>query len=101
MTDLTVANTIIQQMGGQKRLAIMTGAHTFVADDNSVQFKFKGCREANICKITLDPMDTYTFQLYRFNNKTFDCPKVYELEGAYNDMLKPVFESETGLYLSL
>lgn len=101
MSDLTVANEIIRQMGGQKRLAIMTGAHTFVADDNSVQFKFKGSRKANICKVTLDLMDTYTFQLYQFNNRTFDCPKVYELEGAYNDMLKSLFESETGLYLSL
>lgn len=101
MSDLTVANTIIQQMGGFGKLQAMVSANTFVGDDNSVQFKFKGCRKANICKVTLLPSDTYLFQLYRFNNKTFDLDKVYELEGAYNDMLKPVFESETGLYLSL
>lgn len=101
MSDLTVANTIIQQMGGFGKLSAMVDANTFVGSDNSVQFKFKGSCKANICKVTLDQMDTYTFQLYKFNNRTFDCPKVYEIEGAYCDMLISLFESETGLYLSL
>jgi len=101
MSDLTVATEIINQMGGFGKLQAMVSANTFLGDDNSVQFKFKGSRKANICKVTLLPSDTYLFQLYKFSPKNLDCSKVYELEGAYNDMLKDLFESETGLYLSL
>ena len=100
--DLTVAKIIIQQMGGFGRLKAMVGAHDFVGDENSVQFGFKGCRKANKCRVILDyGSDTYNFELWHLNKRTWDFSKVYEIEGIYFDMLKPIFEDETGLYLSL
>lgn len=101
MADMTVANTIIRQMGGMGKLRAMVSASNFVGDDNSVQFKFKGSRKFNICKVTLNALDLYTFELYHFNSRTYELKKKYELENVYWDMLKPVFEKETGLYLSL
>lgn len=99
--DQQIAQTIIQQMGGMGRLVAMIGARDFVAIDQGLQFGFKGCRKANKCQITLTHDDTYTLALFKFNNRTWDCPEVFRIDGAYWDMLKPVFEQETGLYLSL
>jgi len=102
MSDLTVAQTIITQMGGQRRLAAMVGASNFAGDNTSVQFSFKGSRKANKCRVEYDAgADLYTFQLWKWNKRTLDLSKVYELEGVYFDMLIDLFESETELYLSL
>ena len=101
MNNLNVATTIINQMGGAGRLSAMVGASNFVGDTDSVMFSFKGCRKANKCRVTLLSSDTYKFELYKYSRKTFDCPVVYEADGIYWDMLKPVFERWTGLRLSL
>ena len=99
---IELAGTILNQMGGTSKLGAMIGANTFLALDNGVQFSFKGSREFNKCVVTLnESMDLYTFQLWKFNSRTYDMVMKYELEGCYCDMLKPVFERETGLYLSL
>lgn len=101
MSNLTVAETIIQQMGGLGKLRAMAGAHTFAADEKSIQFKFQGSRKANICRVELLPSDTYKFQLWKYNRRTFDSIRVYELNGVHWDALIDLFESETGLHLSL
>ena len=101
-TDQTVALTILQQMGGQRKLKAMIGAHYFSGDDNMLMFSFKGCRKANKCRVTLDyASDLYIFELFKFSPKKLDSTPVFKLEGVYFDMLKPIFEDETGLYLSL
>ncbi len=99
-----VANTIIEQMGGFGRLEAMASANNFSSLTGSglgISFHFKGSRKANICQVTLLPSDTYKFELFKFNRRTLDCPVVYEVEGIYDDVLKPIFEKETGLYLTL
>ncbi len=101
MSDFEVAQTIIDQMGGLGKLRAMVGATNFLASDNSVSFQFKGCRKAKKCIVTLLPSDTYQMQLGKLDPKTFDWVELYNEKGLYNDMLKPVFESQTGLYLSL
>ena len=101
---LSVANTIINQMGGANRLGAMIGANGFMANDDEcggLVFSFKSCRKANKCRVTLLDNDTYRFELLKFNRRTYDWPVVYELDNVYWDMLKSVFEKETGLYLSL
>lgn len=100
-TDMTVANTIAQQMGGTGRLSVMVGAKHFAGSENSLQFHFKGCRKANIVKVELSPLDTYTVTFYKYNKRTLECPVIKETEGVYCDMLKEIFENFTGLYLSL
>ena len=101
MSNLTVANTIIEQMGGAGKLTAMVGAKHFVGDETSVQFSFSGCRKANKCRVTLLPTDLYKMELLKVNKKTYDLEYLYNEEGLYWDMLKPEFEQVTGLDLSL
>lgn len=107
---LAIANTILDQMGGLNRLRAMVGADQALALESGVQFAFKGCRKANKCVVRLDPSDTYTVEFWacrpvKFNSRTGamtgGAKKVSECSGVYADSLKRVFESETGLYLSL
>ena len=93
------AQQVIAQLGGFRRLKAMVNARAFGRDENSVSFKFSGSRVANYCRITLDPMDTYTVEFLKVRaNKV----KVVDTtEGAYADMLVPLFEKTTKLYLSL
>lgn len=100
MADLAVANTIVQQIGGVRRLSLMVGASDFVGDENSVQFGFKGCRKANKCRVVLEPSDTYRVEFWKYNGRTYEMAKVSEFDDIYCDMLTALFEEQTGLYLS-
>lgn len=55
-----VAETILQQLGGTRRLVTMTGAHNFVGGPNHVTFRIKAqaLQKINVVRITLDPSDT-------------------------------------------
>lgn len=102
MSDLTVAKTIAEQMGGTRRLIAFLGAQNFVGGDDFLMFRFKkmGVSEANKCKITLDADDTYTMELFNIGNAPmYNYTTVYKGEGLYADMLVDIFESETHLYL--
>lgn len=100
-----IAKTILSQMGGMGKLTAMIGANNFGFEEHagrvSLKFNFKGSRKHNICKIILDPDDTYTFEFWNLNMRTVTCNKTFEATGIYWDMLIDVFERETGLYLSL
>jgi hypothetical protein len=99
-----VATTIIRQMGGFGKLKAMVGANSFTILNSGVRFRFKGSRKANCCIVKLDyGQDLYTFELWKIGTArtNFKATKVYSLDGCYFDMLKPEFESFTGLYLSL
>lgn len=112
---LEIANTIIGQMGGSGRLSAMIGAKNFLALKSGVRFDFKINTKMNRCQIELNSMDLYDVKFYKNckitgNEKTVEAmdkkiaksQKVVEsIDGIYNDMLKPIFESTTGLYLSL
>jgi len=85
-------------------LVAMVGAHSFGVNDkeSSITFKFKAkaLNKANYCTITLDQgKDLYNLKMGRvwgLNVKT-----VFEEKGLFFDQLKPIFENETHLYLSL
>ena len=100
-SDLQAAQTIIAQMGGSRRLAMMIGASVFAGDDNSVMFSFKGSRKMNKCRVTLDATDTYTVEFFKYSPSKGTCPVVNEISGVYGDMLVDIFESRTGLFLSI
>ena len=113
--QIEIANTIIRQMGGSGRLGAMIGAKHFVALNSGVRFDFKMNTKMNRCQIELNSMDTYDVKFYKnckitgrektveaMDKKITKSQKVVEaIEGIYNDMLKSIFESTTGLYLSL
>lgn len=108
---MNVANTILQQLGGNK-FVVMTGASHFVSDGNTLRMTLpKNKSRANRLYITLEPTDTYTMRFFRytsprFNSKTcsFSSEKTEEVKiftDVYFDMLQELFTSVTGMYTYL
>lgn len=108
---MKVANTILEQLGGNKFLA-MTGANHLVADGNTLRMTLpKNVSKANRLYITLNSDDTYTMRFFRFtaghlNKKTFawiedKTQEVKMVSGVYCDMLQDIFTATTGMATSL
>lgn len=97
--DSGAAETILQQLGGNKFIA-MTGA-TVMKDDNgnTLRVKFKGSPKANIMWVTLNSMDLYDITIAKYRGDNVKV--VAKLENAYSDMLVDFFERTTGLRTSL
>ncbi len=100
--DLTVANTILAQLGGSGRLRAMIGASSFLGAPKAltVRFRCRNPRRINAIKIDLDPSDTYSVSFWTVT------PKQMRMVGpvvrdVYADILRQVIERTTGLYLSL
>jgi len=113
---MTIADTTLNQLGGGLRLSVMIGARNFMSDDDgrTLCFKFKSCRKASYVRITLNGLDLYDIEFIkpaRFKatrgrhnqlglayaeNKTTG-----EFENVAADQMRDVFESFTGLVLSL
>lgn len=110
MSDLRVANTILQQLGG-KRFLVMTGSKNLVGNDYSLSMQLvRNKSKANKLKITLTPMDDYTVEFIRQTNGHFTknyswIDSKYEIikkiSGVYFDQLQEIFEDVTGLYTHL
>ena len=112
-----VAETILRQMGGSRRLVMMIGAKHFIsygAEEASgsmhgdqgpslgaVSFKFpnKGAGRPNYVKILLATDDTYTVIFGRIRGYSYKPTE--RVEGVHAGQLKKLFERKTGLYLSL
>ena len=102
--SLDVANTILEQLGGARRLSAMIGAKNFMGEgarpglhegDLQFQFSAKAKNRANAVRVELKGDDTYTVTFYRTATplQTFD--------GIYADGLTRLFELQTGLALRL
>jgi hypothetical protein len=102
-TDLQVAEEIARQMGGTRRIAMMTGAKNFGGDANSLSFRLPAgtARDGiNHVKVTLDADDTYTVTFTRIGRApSFKITEVKSVSMIYCDQLVSLFESTTGLYL--
>ena len=100
MSDMTVAKTILEQLGGNKFCA-MTGAKNLVGDENSLSMRIgRNSSNSNYLKITLNSMDTYDMKFCKLTRK-FEEKSVTEYNNIYNDMLTGQFTSHTGMYTSL
>lgn len=100
----TIAETIAKQMGGSNRLSVMVGATNFLFESNGTfRFNFKMSKKASLVRITLNSLDLYDVKFYKKKKQQFiyDYVMVQEYNNVYNDQLKELFESYTGLYLSL
>jgi hypothetical protein len=95
---MTIAQTILAQLGGNRFLA-MTGATNLMNTERGLRFRFPGCRDMNICEITLDEDDTYSLTFFRARG--LDCPITAEYWGIYNSQLRGLFERKTGLATAL
>lgn len=98
-----IAATIYKKLGGNK-FGVMTGAKNLIAyndNDGGMSFKlpkFAGVK-VNYVKIMLNGSDLYnvTFSRIYANKLTV----ISEFKDIYNDELRNLFESETGLATSL
>jgi len=102
MTDMTVARTILAQLGGNRFIA-MTGAKNLVGGDNSLHMDIgRGTKnKATKMKIELDPSDTYTMTFYKWNARDMSLVKLEEIAGVYCDMLQEIFTDRTGFYTKM
>lgn len=100
-TDLTVANTIRDQLGGN-RFTAMTGAKMFVGDTRSLSFQIgRNPKGVTHVKITLDADDTYTVEFFKFNRRSFELKTLASVSMVCADSLCSVFTAHTGLYTRL
>ena len=103
-TNKTQADTIFGQLGGTRRLAMMTGAKNFsygCTGNNETYAQFRVGRNAkkiNLVKITLNSSDTYTVEFMWATAAAITIKA--DFTCVYNDMLKDIFESSTGMFLT-
>jgi hypothetical protein len=97
---MTIAQTIIAQLGGFGRLNAMIGANGFIDTKNGVSFQFKGCRKFNVAQIKLNGRDLYDVKLLRVT-RACDIKNEVEHNDIYAEQLRSLIERQTGLYLTL
>lgn len=96
-----IAGIILQQLGtSQGKIRAMVSGQC-LAIENGLQINFKGSRKANKVQIVLNGKDLYDVTFLKYSPKTYDCKIVTEHNDVFADMLKGIWYSETGLYLSL
>lgn len=98
-----IAGTILHQLGGQARLALMAGCKNFgsATTDGRVSVSFrigKNPKGRSYCRITLDDSDTYTVEMGRYWKH--EIKDMEQRVGIYADQLMDTFEDMTGLYLT-
>ena len=102
MADLTVAKTILEQLGGGRFLT-MTGAKNIIGSENGLSFRINSVnydgKRVNVVHITLDPSDTYTVVASYLRARKLK--NVATVSDVYNDQLQAVFTRVTGLHTSL
>ena len=98
---LQVANTIADQIGA--RAFAMMGATNKLADASSLTFKVgRNARKVTHVTVTLDPTDTYTVEFVKCGRAPrYTRTVLATVSNVYEDGLRAVIETNTGLYLSL
>lgn len=100
---MSIAATILSQLGGNKFLA-MTGAKNLLNGGDYLQFDLPAIMtkgKANKFRVTLEPSDTYTLTAMKYSRRTFDCKTLETASDVHCDNLREVFERMTGLYTIL
>ena len=95
-TDLTVANTILAQLGG-KKFAAMTGVKKAFGTVCSVSFLLpKAAKDGiNHIKIELSAADDYDIEFSRSTRHDFKV--IAKVTGIYAENLQETFTEYTGL----
>ncbi|TSK07753.1 MAG: hypothetical protein FPO08_00110 [Geobacter sp.] len=103
MANLTVAQTILQQLGGG-RFSAMTGAKDFLGSEAEGSLTFRlpsnfATNGINRVKITLDWTDTYTVEAMKITKgrKGLNVKAIEKRNLVYSDDLQRVFTEMTGL----
>ena len=100
MSNMIVAKTILEHLGGNK-FRMMTGAKHLAGDENSLSMRIgRNSSNSNYLKITLNSMDLYDMEFCKLT-RMGEKKSVTEYNNIYNDMLTDTFTSHTGMYTSL
>lgn len=94
-TDTSVAQTILQQIGGYNRVNAMTGAYNFLASKHGLSFRIKNPK-ANYIKITLNGKDLYDIEIGKIHGLNYKVVKSYN--DVYAEDLIGMLEQGTGMY---
>lgn len=105
MTDMSVANTILAQLGG-RRFLTMTGANSLAGSSNSLSMRLpRNPKKVSGVIVELNGNDTYTLKALAKKGSlargTFKIVEISNVSGLYCDQLCEAFEEVTGLYTSL
>jgi len=99
LTESQVAKTILQQLGGNKFIA-MTGAKNLGASGKSLSMKIgRNSKSISHVVITLKSSDLYDMEFIRMRGASRKVVK--KVTGVYNDMLGKIFTKYTGLRVRL
>jgi hypothetical protein len=100
-TNTDIANIILEQLGGARRVSVMIGAKSLMTTESGVCVKFgaKAINGSNTFDVTLEPSDTYRVRFYAIRGTKFATKS--EHAGVHVDNLRRLIESETGLRLSI
>lgn len=97
---IAVAENILHQLG-DSRFILMTGAKQFVKSEDGLTFRIPLSNGINLVNVTLDEDDTYRVTFFRWNQRRLEKTIVATHSTVYCDMLRSVFENETGLFTTL
>lgn len=111
MNNKIIAMTILDQLGGNRFIA-MTGAKDFFTNGNDCCFSIpKNASKANRIKIILETDDTYTMEFIKFVSGWFDhknliyhdskVETIKKVKGLFFDQLTDIFTDVTKMYTSL
>ena len=95
-----VANTIVQQLGGSRKLQMFIGLKQILTASNAVTLVFpkpKHRGAVNRVRITLNGMDLYDMEFIRTHGRSVKVVK--EFNDVYAEDIKDRFEEGTGLYI--
>jgi hypothetical protein len=99
MTDLTVANTIREQIG--HKALYMIGAKNFIGSRNSLTFRImRNEMKVTYITVTLNGNDYYDVDFFKMKR---DFSRVYisQCKDVDFTMLRNLIQTETHLYVSL
>ena len=97
MSNMTVAKTILEQLGGNK-FRVMTGAKNFMGFAEGLVMKIgRNSSNSNYLKITLNMMDLYDMEFAKVT-RMGEKKSVTEYNDVFCDSLVEVFERHTGMY---
>lgn len=94
---MTIAQTILAQLGGNKFIA-MTGAKNLADLGNGLQFKLPSNfakNKINCVSIKLNEMDLYDVKF--FNIRGVNLKTIAVCEDVYSEDLQNIFTDHTGL----
>jgi len=100
MSNLKVAETILEQLGGN-HFRMMTGAKNLGGTEDSLSMRIgRNSSNSNYLKITLNSMDMYDMEFCKLT-RMGEKKSVTEYKNVYNDLMRGTFTAHTGMYTSL